>query len=125
MSVSVLLAVTLMGQSAFSLAQEPALEADADVGYEELAQNRPQDAIARIEAGHGAQSNDPAALINLGNAYARLGDTAKAMRYYRAAAASDEQYELELADGRWMDSRIAARRAITALANSGVLATRD
>ena len=76
------------------------------------------EAFSRIEAGDSAQSQDPAALINLGNAYARVGMTQKALSHYRQAMESDTRYELELADGRWMDSRKAARKAYSALIKS-------
>jgi len=59
-------------------------------------------------------ARDPSRLINLGTAYARLGRTAEAARAYDAAIGSPIRYDLELASGRYMDSRWAAR---TALAN--------
>ena len=57
---------------------------------------------------------DPSRLINLGTAYARLGRTADAAAAYDAAIGSPIRYDVELASGRYMDSRWAAR---TALAN--------
>ena len=57
---------------------------------------------------------DPSRLINLGTAYARLGKTADAQTAYKAAITSDIRYDVELANGTYMDSRWAAR---TALAN--------
>ena len=115
MSVTSLFVGVLLSQSAFSIAQDSQPVEHVDVGYEELAQGQPDAAIAAIEANGGLQTDDPAAMINLGTAYARLGQTAKALSLYRAAAASETRYDLELADGRWMDSRKAARIALHTL----------
>ena len=57
----------------------------------------------------------PVQLINLGSAYAQVGDTEKAAQYYGEAAASERRYQLELADGSWVDSRRAARTALLRL----------
>lgn len=120
MSATTLMATVLLAQSAFSLGldSQPVANEEADVGYQELEAGQPGEAIAKIEANAKLESDDPAALINLGNAYARLGQTDKAFQYYRAAADSQERYELELSDGRWMDSRRAAQLALTALKRS-------
>ena len=105
----------VLAQSAFSLALDAKPFERVDVGYEQLQSGQPQEAINAIEANEALDSDDPAALINLGNAYARLGKVDSAMSYYRAAMNSDERYALELADGSWMDSREAARKAMRAL----------
>lgn len=96
----------------------------SDVGYEALLRNDNAGAIAGIFATHGTATDDPAALINLGTAYARLGRKAIARNYYHAAVASKQRYDLELADGRWMDSRAAARLAAERLERGSVLALR-
>lgn len=95
-----------------------------EVGYHELLGNRPADAIARIHSNDGLEPDEPAALINLGTAHARLGQTSLARRYYNAAILSGNRYDLELADGRWMDSRAAARLAISMMAEGRQLALR-
>lgn len=95
-----------------------------DVGYRELAAARPEEAIARIRDSRELEFGDPAALINLGSAHARLGRRDKAERYYKAAIISDTRYDLQLADGRWMDSRQAARLAIRQLKHGEDLALR-
>ena len=84
-----------------------------DVAYAELASGQAEQAIARIRANSRIASDDPAALINLGTAHARLGRTVEARDFYMAAIASTNRYDLQLADGRWMDSRHAARLALT------------
>ena len=43
---------------------------------------------------------------------------------YRAAIASPDRYDLQLADGRWMDSRAAARLAAASLEKSDKLVLR-
>jgi tetratricopeptide (TPR) repeat protein len=103
----------LLGQSAFSLAVDtPAAQAGPDVAYEELAAGRSDAALRKLQANGAEQSRDPAVLINLGSAYSASGQTDKAIASYRAAIASSDRYDLELADGTWMDSRLAARTAL-------------
>ena len=74
-----------------------------------------QNALAVDKLTHSdIDARDPSRLINLGTAYARLGKTADAQTAYKAAITSDIRYDVELANGSYMDSRWAAR---TALAN--------
>ncbi len=94
-----------------------------DVAYEALADGRAAEAIARIEALLAEQPDDPALLINLAAAYWQQGDYEMAAQAYRRAAETAERYDLELADGRWMDSRSVARQALARL-ESTQLATR-
>jgi len=124
MSATALIAATLLGQSAFSLAIDTNEDMRRDVAYQELAQGQSQDAVAKLEEKLRSDRNDPAALINLGTAYARLGRADQALRMYNAAVASDQRYELELGDGRWMDSRDAAMRAREKLVSAMALAAR-
>ena len=121
MSATALLATALLAQSAFSLSLDAPAHETADVGYEELARGAPEAAIDKIESNRALESDDPAALINLGNAYAQVGETDKAIRLFRAAMASDQRYDLELADGRWMVSRKAAREALRQLNKDGAM----
>lgn len=93
-----------------------------DVAYEELATGQSLEAIARIRANRELETDDPAALINLGAAHARLGRSLEARGYYQAAIASADRYDLQLADGRWMDSRHAARLALNMEARGETLA---
>jgi hypothetical protein len=41
---------------------------------------------------------------------------------YRAAASSDERFDVELANGRWVDSRRAANLAIARIGSDEMLA---
>jgi len=105
------------------------VEADAgkdrvDVGYAELVAGQPKAAIDRIEANPNISPDDPSANINLAAAYARLGQTTIARQHYLAAIASRTAYDVELADGRWMDSRRAARLGAQGLDKGTVLALR-
>jgi Flp pilus assembly protein TadD len=95
-----------------------------DVAYEELAKGQTEQAIVRIRANPRIGSDDPAALINLGTAHARLGLTNEARDFFRAAIASQNRYDLQLADGRWMDSRHAARLALNMQSRGETLALR-
>jgi hypothetical protein len=124
MSLSLLVASVLMGQSAFSLTLEVRPTDASDVAYEELTEGRNDEALNKLLRKTAVDSDDPAALINLGTAYAREGMTGQALASYRAAAASPQRYDLELADGTWMDSRWAARTAIRNLHRANALASR-
>lgn len=96
----------------------------SDVAYEEMAAGESDAAITRILANRKLGNDDPARLLNLGTAYARLGDTRRARDLFHAAMFSPDRYELELADGRWVDSRDASRMAIALLAERRTLALR-
>lgn len=125
MTLTILMTAALMGQSAFSLAVDaPSAERAPDVAYEELASGRSDAALHKLEAGGALHSDDPATLINLGAAYVATGDTSKAVASYRAAMASSDRYDLQLADGSWMDSRLAARAALQRLLANGAQASR-
>ena len=122
-------ATTLLAAAALTQPQVPVTVAGSnaervDVGYEELMQGRAEAAIARIRANRELEAGDPAALINLGTAHARLGHSAEAQGFYRAAIISSERYDLQLADGRWMDSRAAARLAIAMQGQGQTLAVK-
>lgn len=96
----------------------------ADVAFDELRAGRAEAAIQRIRANRAVDADDPSALINLGAAHARIGQSDEARAYYLAAIASRQRYDVELADGRWMDSRRAARLAIELQAKGATLALR-
>lgn len=97
----------------------PAFESDNDttreVAYESITAGDMAQAIASLEAARAENPDDPALLINLGAAYAATGDFARAEECYRQAIASEDRYDLELADGQWVDSRSAARMALVSL----------
>lgn len=87
----------------------------ASVSSDALTNGQFRQAVAELRQGSFEEVNDPARLINLGTAYARLGDTAQASDAFRRAMYSDIRYDLELSDGRVVDSREAARIAFTKL----------
>lgn len=95
-----------------------------DVGFRELASNRPAAAIARIEGNRSLPASDPARLINLAAAHSMLDRKAEARLMLTAAIASPERFDLQIADGSWMDSRQAARIALARLQGSGSFASR-
>jgi len=78
-------------------------------GYELLAEGRNAQAIDLLRG----ETSEPSRLINLGTAHARLGQRNEAAAAYRLAMFSDNRYDVELASGRTMDSRAAARTALT------------
>jgi Tfp pilus assembly protein PilF len=119
-----LTAVILAAAAATQPVPAPAASAGmADVAYTELAAGDAEAAVRKLEEAASSDS-DPAMLINLGTAYARQGATDKAIAAFRAAAASPERYDLELADGSWMDSREAARVALSNLQRATAQASR-
>ncbi len=123
MAATLVIAGLMFAQAATGITVEAQPQFDA-VGYQALASGRPDLAIERISSDPVMSATDPAALINLGTAYARSGDHAAAMARYQAALISRDRYDLELADGRWLDSRRAARLAIVMLRKGEALALR-
>lgn len=95
-----------------------------DVAYKALAEGRTQDALAQLHESEPVRAGDPAALINLGTAYARQGRVADARAAFTAALNSKTRYDLELGNGAWIDSREAAKRALENLAERTDLAMR-
>lgn len=89
------------------------------VAYPELRAGDNRGAITKLTAQTDLDARDPSRLINLGTAYARLGRTDDAATAYEAAISSPIRYDLELADGRYVDSRWAARTALANLSDSG------
>jgi hypothetical protein len=123
-TIGAMISVLALAQAA--VAENPATPAPetVDVAFAELTQGRSQDAITRILANKSIESDDPAALINLGTAHLRMGRQRDAQGYYMAALASESRYDLQLADGRWMDSRRAARLAVEKASRGQELALR-
>jgi Flp pilus assembly protein TadD len=109
----------MAGLAAVPAAAETAAEPDrVDVAFEALAEGRTADAMVQLQASHEQQASDPAVLINLGTAYARQGRIDEARKMFEAAMTSNDRYDLELADGSWVDSRVAARMALANLQES-------
>jgi Flp pilus assembly protein TadD len=72
-------------------------------------------AVTALEQQVRAQGDDPAAMINLGHVYAKLGRTKDAEAQYRSAIKCRNHYDLQLADGSVIYSRTAARQALSKL----------
>jgi len=126
--MSVIAAITgaMLLQSAFPLGIDSDPQPQTtDVAYSELKAGASEAALRKLEDSPGVKEGDPATLINLGTAYTRVGMTDRAMAAYRAAIASDMRYDLELADGSWMDSRVAAQTALDRLLRARARASRD
>lgn len=81
------------------------------IGYKALAAGDNAQAITDMLAG-SVSRNDPAFLLNLGQAYARSGRLAEARELFRKAAKKRENVDLVMADGRIMSSKLAARQAL-------------
>lgn len=93
-----------------------------DVAYEDMSAGRSEQAIAALEAQLESNPDDPATLINLGTAYFRANRLEDAREAFREAAASEERYRVELADGSWEDSRKIARMALDSLDRTALAA---
>jgi tetratricopeptide (TPR) repeat protein len=124
MSFTALAATLLLSQAAVSAAPATPLNDRIDVAYTELSSGQAGAAVSKLEASGATKSEDPATLINLGSAYAANGQTEKALATYRAAVASSDRYDLQLADGSWVDSRAAARLALNNLLRTTARASR-
>jgi uncharacterized protein HemY len=127
MSATALFAAALLAQAAPAAITVEAGAGESrqdrvEVAYDELAAGHTSEALARLRANRAQMADEPAALINLGAAHARMGKMNRARKAYRAAIASRDRYDVELADGRWMDSRAAARLAMQRLEKGQVLA---
>ena len=101
--------------------REPAV-GHADAAYEQMAAGETEDAIAHLEAALERNPDDPSLLINLGTAYFRANRLEESREAFRRAAASDQRYSVELADGSWEDSRKVARLALDSLDRSALAA---
>lgn len=85
------------------------------LGYEALVSNQNKLALEQLARDRSVPNTDPAKLINIGRAYARLGNVARAEEAFTAALNCKEEMDLVLSDGREMNSRKAARLALKQL----------
>ncbi len=86
-----------------------------ELAAQPLAAGRGDKALAMLEKASAADPHDAAVLINLGIAYAQMGDEPKARAAFEQALACHEVVELDTADGTATDSRRLARKAIKML----------
>ena len=114
MFATLTLAPLLLAQAATATMVEQQYE-QLDVAYEELVSGDAAAAVAELELALEENPGDPAVLINLGTAHSLLGNYERAEFYYRAARETRVSYNLELASGRWLDSRDAARLALASV----------
>ncbi len=88
---------------------------EGQLGFAAMRAGENDRAIAELERAAAQLPNDPARLINLGNAYARVGRFEEARATLRLAVSAQEHFDLILADGRVVDSRQAAIYALDRL----------
>lgn len=81
------------------------------IGYEALMRGDNERAVSQILNSNKIGRDDPAKLLNLGRAYARMGRNEEAAVMFAAAMKSKDSIDLVLADGRVMNSKDAARKA--------------
>lgn len=108
-----LIAATPLAQPAAAHMQAPLRS--GELAAQPLAAGRGDQALVMLEKARAADPHDAAVLINLGIAYAQMGDEAKALTAFEAALACHEVVELDTADGTATDSRRLARKAIKML----------
>jgi hypothetical protein len=110
--VGLILAASLGGiaHAETAIVSETAYPAKA-IGYDALVVGDNQRAIDDMMSG-SVSRHDPAFLLNLGQAYARSGRVTEARELFRRAARKRETVDLVLADGRVVDSKLAARQAL-------------
>lgn len=94
---------------------DQAIEVDADFAARLLLSGEKETALVKLEQQKAEWPNDPAVLINLGVAHAQMGEDSKARTAFKAALVSSQPQELDVADGRTMDSRRIARIAMQML----------
>ncbi|MEE4155006.1 MAG: tetratricopeptide repeat protein [Erythrobacter sp.] len=80
-----------------------------------LARGESELAIRRLELALDQRPEDPALLINLGIALAQIGEDAQAQTMFERALVSSEPVGLETAEGKLVDSRRLARKAMRML----------
>lgn len=131
MAIGTTLALVMLMQAPVQVAQQADASAvePVDVAFEELSDGQNTAAIERIEHNADLDQDDPARLINLGIAHARKGSDLEARAMFTAAARNETRYQLETAQGDWIDSRDLARRALAMLdrgefRNNGRVASR-
>ena len=82
------------------------------LGFAAMQSGENEEAIRQLERAAAELPDDPARLINLGNAYARVGRMEEAKATLRRAIALRDHFDLVLAGGRVIDSRRAAIYAL-------------
>lgn len=85
------------------------------IGYEALVKGDNERAVSQILTSAQVSRHDPAKLLNLGRAYARLGRMDEASALFNIVMQSRDSVDLVLADGSVMNSKDAARRAYARL----------
>jgi len=112
----------LLTAAAAPQATAPAATPSQEINYEQgqlgfaaMRSGRNDEAIAQLERSSAELPDDPARLINLGNAYARVGRMEEARATLRRAVELQQHFDLVLADGRVVDSRRAAIYALDRL----------
>jgi len=109
MAAGTIISLVMMAQGAVATMEH------VDVAYDAMAEGRSAAAIARIESNDALDASDPARLINLGVAYARQGDKAKARSMFQRVLSRDSAYMLETSHGQWIEAGVLARKALAAL----------
>ena len=109
--------VASVSSQAAPLVVQAEREVPRGFGYAQLAEGRDTLAVEDILTNGVHDSADPARLINLGIAYARLGRVEEARALFERARTSNDMSRLETADGEWLHARQIASRALALIDN--------
>jgi len=94
----------------------PQMEEQTALSSQEIAARDARIAIEQLERQLERDPSDPGLLINLGIAHAHAGDDEIAKKMFERAMTSPDPITLETAEGKLVDSRRLARRAMRMLA---------
>lgn len=104
--------IILMGSAAVAQPSGEIGYAKGALGYDALVSGNNELALQQLEASESEYAKDPARLINLGQAYARMGRSGDAARMFMAAIQSNRDFDLVLGNGKVINSRDAAELAL-------------
>lgn len=110
MPIAIAVAAPAMAQSNYEIGYDR-----GSLAFEALMANDNKGALEQLAKDRSVPDTDPAKLINIGSAYARLGDFDRAEEAYVAALNCKDEMDLVLAGGREMNSRKVAKLALKKL----------
>lgn len=94
-----------------------------DLAADLILSGQKEAALNQLEQQARLAPNDPAILINLGIAYAHVGQEERARDAFKRALATSAQQEFDTADGRTMNADRLARQALQMLSRGEFRAT--
>ena len=111
------LALTLGASAQPDASAIEVVQSSGDLAVAPLLARRHDEAIAVLEQSRIRAPHDPAVLINLGVAYAQIGEEEAARVLFSEARTKQAAFDVATSDGRVADPGLVARRAIRMLAD--------